>query len=181
MPRHAPPSASRTGLALTLAALALACQPIGPVPGGRLHGEVVTEPVSDWSFARDHATIAVETRIERPHSVTVWCTVWQGRLYVPSRDPETKRWVRHVTADPRVRVKIGERIYPATAVAVEDPQERTAVLESLLAKYELERPALGEEPDVLVLRIEWRAPAPQVSGLRDDAAASVSASTWRSG
>ena len=40
----------------------MACGPWERVPGGRLHGEVVLQPVADWSFTAQHRTIAVETR-----------------------------------------------------------------------------------------------------------------------
>lgn len=90
--------------------------PIAFISGIRLSGEVVTEPVSDWSFARDVQEVALETRPAAPHSVTIWCLVHEGKLYVPGWD--TRAWTYFAIADPRVRVKIGDKIYPGIATRV---------------------------------------------------------------
>ena len=54
------------------AALALACGPIGPIPGGALRGDPVAEPVQDWSFLDAEHTVQLETRPGDPYSVNVW-------------------------------------------------------------------------------------------------------------
>ena len=59
--------------------------PLGPIAGRELTGEVVAEPVSDWSFTDEHNLIAVETRPDAPHSVTTICIAHEGALYVPAR------------------------------------------------------------------------------------------------
>jgi hypothetical protein len=129
-------------------------EPIGPLPGGRLGGEVVREPVNDWSFTDAHDTIAVETRPDDPYSVTVWCFTHGGHLYVPSRDPQEKTWVKYVLADDRVRLKIGDKIYERRAVRVTDQAEIEAAAPTLLEKYDLERPPPDEAPEVWVFRME---------------------------
>jgi hypothetical protein len=95
----------------------------GPVlifPGGALSGTVVAEPVSDWSFA-DDTFVDLETRPDDPYSVELNYVVRDGRLYV---DPaEGRTWLEHIRADPRVRVRFGDAIYPATAVLVGRPGE----------------------------------------------------------
>ena len=146
-------SALRLGLGLGVLALA-ACEPLGPIPGGRLGGREAAEPVADWSFARDAETIEVETRPGDPHSVTVWCVVHAGRLYVPSRHPRNKRWVQNVLEDPRVRVRVGDSVYLGRVQRVTDEAELEAVVPDLLAKYGSERPE--EEPDVWLFRIDPR-------------------------
>ncbi len=89
-------------------------------PGGALRGEVAGEPVSDWSFA-DDAFIDLETRPGDPYSVELNYVVKDGRLYI---DPaEGRTWLEHIRADPRVRVRLGDRVYPATAVLVGRPGE----------------------------------------------------------
>ena len=150
--------AFRLGLGFAALALAAACEPLGPIPGGRLGGREVAEPVADWSFARDAQTIQIETRVGDPHSVTVWCVVHAGRLYVPSRHPENKRWVRNVLGDPRVRVGVGDSVYPGRALRVTDEAELEAVVPDLLAKYGIERPE-EEEPDAWLFRIDPPTPA----------------------
>jgi hypothetical protein len=149
---------ARIGIGVACLALAMACEPWGPIPGGRLEGTLVSEPVSDWSFTDAHSTVELETRPESPYSVTVWCVSRDGVLYVPSRHAEKKSWVQHVLADPRVRVKVGERIYPATIARVEDPAEIEAVVPALVAKYDLDPPEEGEEQEVWLFRLRSSVP-----------------------
>lgn len=129
-------SLAATGALVSL--LATACEPIGPIAGGRLGGEVAGSPPSDWSFANRHETIEIETRPESPHSVTVWCVSHDGALYVPTRDPEKKHWVSNVLEDPRVRVRVGGVLYEGRAVRVTDPAELDDAVPALLAKYEID-------------------------------------------
>jgi hypothetical protein len=91
----------RTGLGLLVAALALACGgPFLVLPGGELRGEVVSEPVEDWSFVSG-SFVDLETRPDDPYSVQLNYVVKAGKLYV---DPaEGRRWLEYIRADPRVR------------------------------------------------------------------------------
>lgn len=89
-------------------------------PGGRLSGEVVSEPISDWSFADDRF-IDIETRPGDPYSVELNYIVKDGKLYI---DPaEGRSWLEHIREDPNLRVRFGERVYPVTAVLVGKPGE----------------------------------------------------------
>jgi hypothetical protein len=107
---------------LFAALLALGCGgPFLIFPGGALRGDVVSEPVDDWSFA-DALFVDLEVRPSDPYSVELNYTVMEGRLYV---DPaEGRRWLDYIREDPHVRVRFDGKIYPATAVLVEDPTER---------------------------------------------------------
>ena len=89
-------------------------------PGGALRGDVVTEPVDDWSFVEDRF-VDLETRPSDPYSVELNYIVKDGKLYI---DPaEGRRWLDHLRADPRVRVRFGGKIYPLKAVLVGRPGE----------------------------------------------------------
>jgi len=113
----------------------------GPVfvfPGGALRGEEVTEPVSDWSFA-DDAFVDLETRPSQPYSVELNYFVIDGDLFI---DPaEGRNWLDHLREDPHVRVRFGDKVYPAMAVLVGGPGE-----------------VEGFDPDRFVYRIESRRP-----------------------
>ena len=98
--------------------------PIGPIAGRALTGAVAAYP-DDWSFSDEHTTIAVEVRPGAPHSVTTICFVHEGALYVPAQSGSTKDWTRYVVADPRVRLKIGDRVFEAVATRVEDADPET--------------------------------------------------------
>ncbi len=121
-----------------LLALAGCGGPFFAIPGGALSGNVVTEPVADWSFVDDHF-VDLETRPSDPYSVELNYFVRDGKLYV---DPgEGRRWLDHIREDPRVRVRFGQRVYPVEAVLVGRPGE-------------LE----GFDPDRFVYRLDPRTP-----------------------
>jgi hypothetical protein len=107
-------------LVVALAALAACGGPVLIFPGGPLEGEVVSEPVTDWSFV-DDTFVDLETRPEEPYSVELNYVVREGKLYV---DPaEGRRWLDYIRADPRVRVRFGDKVYPLEAVLVGRPGE----------------------------------------------------------
>ena len=105
-------------------------------PGLWLKGEVVTAPVTDWTFVenvphpgRSINTVLIETRTPYfiPHSVRTMATVRNGELFIRSHQdrmdvqfPYDKSWTSNVARDPRVRIKIGDKLYDATMVLVAD-------------------------------------------------------------
>ena len=113
-------------------------------PGLWLKGEVVRTPVTDWSFVdkvehpgRSLNTVLVETRTPYliPHSVRTMPSVRNGVLYIRSHQdrmdvqfPHDKSWTSNVARDPRVRIKIGDKLYEATIVLVADRAEASALL-----------------------------------------------------
>lgn len=132
------------GLMLTLAWFRVfGFEPRDRSAGFWLSGEVVTEPVTDWSFTDEFPSLYVETRTWYliPHSVTTTVTSHNGDLYLTStyRDggtfPTGRVWNRHVARDPRIRFKIGEKLYLGKISLVTDPEEKAAVLESKAKKY----------------------------------------------
>jgi hypothetical protein len=131
------------GLAALLALAA--CGPQGPqgvLPGGPLAGEVVREPVADWRFTDDDATVAIETGSGwLHHSVTVLAVAVGPHLYVPSRQGYRKRWVQNALREPRVRIGVDGRVYAGRAARVLDPAEAELVARAQLRKY------LGLEAD----------------------------------
>jgi len=108
----------------------------GNYPGLWLSGEVVTTPVTDWSFASQYKTDKVQTRTWYliPHSVTTGHIFHDGKLYLTSNFaagvpfPEGKSWVKNVMRDPHVRLKLGNSLYDCVLSHVDDPDERAAVL-----------------------------------------------------
>ncbi len=129
--------------------------PIAMIAGRQLTGTLVTEPVTDWSFTDEHPLIAVETRPAAPHSVTTVCFTHEGALYVPATRAAEKSWTHYAVSDPHVRVKIGDRIYPALATRVTDPSLRPALIASAVAKYDFEVPdESAAQTDVWVFRID---------------------------
>jgi hypothetical protein len=128
-------------------------------PGLWLQGELVAAPVTDWSFTDKHPTIYLQTRswYLLPHSVTITCVAHNGQLYLTSvfREgsafPQGKAWTSNVARDPRVRLKIGNRLYDETVSLLADPAQRASVLESKAKKYPTQR--VPETSTVYVFRV----------------------------
>jgi hypothetical protein len=90
------------------------------IPGGELAGAVRAEPVTDWSFV-DDSFVDLETRPDDPYSVELNYIVRDGKLYI---DPmEGRKWFEYLRANPNVRVRFGDTIYPVAAVLVGEPGE----------------------------------------------------------
>lgn len=130
--------------------------PILMVSGKRLSGEELPYP-SDWSACNDHQTVAVETRVDDPHSVTTICFVHDGDLIIPAMNGSEKEWPAHVIRDPRVRVKIGDRVYVARANRLTDVSLDDLV-DSVAVKYPqiVERDSADAPRDVWLFRISAR-------------------------
>jgi hypothetical protein len=114
------------------------------LPGLWLKGNLVTTPVSDWSFTDKVPTIKVQTRTwyMLPHSVPITCTAYNGQLYLTSTYPKAdqypkggRSWNSNVARDPHVRLKIGNQLFDRTLSVVTDPAEKAAVLEAKAKKY----------------------------------------------
>jgi hypothetical protein len=116
-----PPNTGRAGALLLLTSWLVACGgPMLMMPGGALSGEVVTEPVTDWSFVTD-TFVDLETRLSDPYSVELNYIVKDGKLYI---DPaEGRTWLVYLREDPNVRVRFSGQIYPVTAVLVTSREE----------------------------------------------------------
>jgi len=94
--------------------------PFLAIPGGALRGELVSEPVRDWSFA-DDTFVDLEVRPEDPYSVELNYFVREGQLFI---DPaEGRTWFQHLREDPRARVRFDGKVYPVVAVQVGEPGE----------------------------------------------------------
>lgn len=118
--------------------LVLSVTGFGPhdrTPGLWLKGDLVTAPVTDWSFTNQIPQIEVQTQTPflLPHSVTIWCAVYNGNLYVTSA--RGRQWVENVVRDPHVRLKIADKVYDRTMSLIDDPAEKAAVLQAKGKKY----------------------------------------------
>ncbi len=124
--------------------------PHGRTPGLWLSGELVTTPVTDWSFADKVQNVQLQTNTWYgiPHSVNINCVTYKGQLYLDSfyaaglTYPHGRSWNENVARDPHVRIRIGNKLYDRTLVVVTDPALREAVDEVKLKKY----PALKLPP-----------------------------------
>ena len=116
-----------------------------------LAGDSVTTLVTDWSFTDAVQTVQIETRTWYfiPHFVRTFIARDDAQLYLFSeyfapapgqpdlRDhfPEARFWNRMVVRDPRIRVKIGNRLFNMRAYPVTDPSGNAAARQAFLSKY----------------------------------------------
>ncbi|HKC51835.1 MAG TPA: nitroreductase/quinone reductase family protein [Myxococcota bacterium] len=133
-----------TRASLVAAALWLAAcgGPIGWIHDGRLDGQVVSAPVDDWSFTRDVQTVQLETSPNDPYSVNVWCVAKGANLWVTAGS-HTSTWAKNLLADPRLRVRVGDKLYERLALQVTDAAEVELVLSLYEEKYDYERDPNG--------------------------------------
>ena len=108
----------------------LACR----APGLWLRGQPVATP-ADWSFTDKIPAVKVQTQTPFliPYSVSAWCAVYNGNLYLTSY--RGRRWVENIVRDPHVRLKIGDQVFDSTFSLVDDPAEKAAVLQAKGKKY----------------------------------------------
>jgi hypothetical protein len=140
---------------VALAVLALACGPLGPIPGGRLSGEVVSAPVDDWSFAGALEKIQLETRPDDPYSVNLWFVSQGSRLWVASVGGDISTWAGNMLADPRVRLRIDGKLYERKAERVTEQAELDEVVVLYKTKYEYERDP-KEDGQAVLFRMDPR-------------------------
>ncbi len=109
------------------------CGPILLLPGGQLSGPVEALP-ADWSFSDEVSTVQIETRPSDPYSINIWAVGLGSHLYIHA-GANRSRWVENLMADPLVRVRIAGKIYPLTAVRVEDSAEFATFADAYKKKY----------------------------------------------
>jgi hypothetical protein len=111
--------------------------PLGPIPGGALvSGVLVSEPVADWSFAKDVPEIALQLA-SQSQSRTTWILVSDGKAYIPASTeyPPGKTWHRLALEDGRATLRIDGKLYPVTLAKVEDPLSVATVRDVASRKY----------------------------------------------
>jgi len=128
---------------LVLILIVLSITGFGPrnrTPGLWLKGNVVTTPVTDWSFTDKYPVVQLQTQswFLLPHSVNIGCETYNNQLYVSTvyaAGTPAPAWNGNVIRDPRVRIKIGDQVYDRSASLVTDAAEQQAVLEARTKKY----------------------------------------------
>ena len=130
--------------------------PKGPISGGPLRaGELVTAPVTDWSFAEGHV-VELEL-VATGQSRTTGSLVYENQLYIPCdlgfvwrRLPSAgmrgiasilwavKHWHQDAARDGRAVVRIDGKRYEGKLVRVTDPEllaKLRALMQERAAKY----------------------------------------------
>jgi hypothetical protein len=158
---------------------------IGRISGGDFNnyfwmsGELITEPVTDWSWTDSVEVIQVRTRTPFfiPHTTNTFFAYDDKQQYIFSdyfpprpgrpdmrdRFPEERFWNRNVLRDPRVRLKIGDKLVDFRAYYLTDPAKVEAGRQAFINKYaQVKREqALPPErrPRMHIFRLEQDLPA----------------------
>ena len=153
------------GLVVLVAVLFLGARlhdgPLGPIPGGPLEaGALASEPVGDWSFAKDIGEIELQL-VSQSRSRTTWILVNEGQAYVPCSlgFPPGKSWYEAAAKDGRAILRIDGKRYPVTLAKLDDAaaQQIDAVLRAEIdRKYGRPPPT---DAGVWIFRVTSRAPA----------------------
>ncbi len=129
------------------------CDPMGPLPGGALAGEVNTLP-DDWAMVEDIETVQLETNPDDPYSVNLWVVSLDSGLYIAAGGGET-RWSKQISIDPEVRLRINHKIYELRASSVDNNEELEEVRRAYLDKYAMESDS-AQFNDSRVFRLDQR-------------------------
>ena len=129
------------------------CDPMGPLPGGALAGEVNTLP-DDWAMVEEIETVQLETNPDDPYSVNLWVVSLDSGLYIAAGGGET-RWSKQISIDPEVRLRINHKIYELRASSVDNNEELEEVRRAYLDKYAMESDS-AQFNDSRVFRLDRR-------------------------
>lgn len=129
--------------------------PMGPMPGGKLDGELTAVP-DDWSFTAATEDFQLETDPDDPYSVNIWAVDIGPVLYVASGGGETT-WSENMQENGNVILRDGTNLYPLHATKVSDVEELQRVLKRYEDKYDLGEIGDEAEPsEAVVFRLDPR-------------------------
>ena len=114
------------------------CEPMGPMPGGKLAGKVQPVP-ENWEIVRDIEIIQLETRPEDPYSLNLWGVAVDSNFYIASGKGHDSSWVEHLSRNPNVRLRIAENIYELKAIRVKNKAELEGISKRYTEKYEFDQ------------------------------------------
>ena len=140
-------------LPLILVVLAGCSEPFIVFAGGELSGHEQTPP-DDWSQLESEELFQLETRPNDPYSVNIWAVGIGEDAYIGT-GPDGTNWSSYIQDDPRVRLRVGETLYPLLAHPVTEREERRRVALAYAEKYGMD-PDENWLKDALVFRLDRR-------------------------
>jgi hypothetical protein len=113
----------------------LAGGPVSLMPGGALRGEVVTEPIRDWSMTGSTQYVDVESRARwLPYSSGTWFLVLDGELFILLPRLFGTGLEDRLQEDPSARIRIEGRVYAGRVSLVSDGMKLGSLLSPLLRR-----------------------------------------------
>ena len=144
--------------------------------GPLVAGELVTGPVTDWSFARDIGTIELQL-LDPPRSRLIWIIEHEGKAYVVSGYMGSrigrlwKRWPAQAERDGRAVVRIAGKKYERTLVRIKTGAVVEGVTAEIRRKYRSPATPADIEAGTMWL-FELAPPSSNTSGLTTSGAPS---------
>lgn len=124
------------------------------LPGGPFRGVAVDCGAADWSHYATVPEFEIEVQPEAPRSLTTWGLVYQSDLYIPA-DFLTpwKRWPQQVEKEPRIRVRVDDRVFSCHAARITDEVLVARLREEAAAKYKIEPDGWAARAEVWWFRV----------------------------
>lgn len=82
-------------------------------------------------------------RTGRPHMIEIWFATENGTLYMLSGGRARSDWVKNLTRDPSVTIRIADESFEGKARVVTDAEEDELARHLLVEKYEKRPGSLG--------------------------------------
>jgi len=112
--------------------------PCDRIPGGYLYGNVIEQPVNDWSFANEVSVCQIQINTLLPHSINLNCMATpQGDLYLSCSNCQRKYWSQAALKNPSSRLRMNGNVYPVTLTRVTDPMEMDQVWQARVKKLQV--------------------------------------------
>ena len=84
----------------------------------------------------DYCYLPTTGRISgEPREIEIWFALEGQTLYMLSGGRDRSNWVKNLMRDPRVRIRIADRVWDGRARVVDDPSAAARPRELLFAKY----------------------------------------------
>ncbi len=112
--------------------------PLALIPGGPLvSGELVEEPVADWSFATSIDLIEFQLAADST-SRTTWILVNDGKAYIPCSlgFPPGKDWHLRADKDGRATIRVLGKRYDVTLDRIDDAPLSEKLVSIVAEKYD---------------------------------------------
>lgn len=78
----------------------------------------------------------------QPREIEIWFVASEGKLYILAEHFDKAQWVKNIERNPRVRVRLGEREFEATARVLD--QKRDAAAWKTAQRLEIEKYGWGD-------------------------------------
>ncbi len=62
----------------------------------------------------------------QPREIEIWFVAVEGNYYVIAENREQAQWVKNILHNPRVRVRVGDRVFNATARVLDRERDQLA-------------------------------------------------------